>query len=241
MNPLSRFEDYIQRIVEGGFARLFAGRLHPRTVAVALARAMQDAAQQLEDGRQVAPDVYAVRLNTTDHAAVLAVSPHLDMSLSDEIVGMARAAGMTLLVEPYVRLIADENIPPQRLSVNAHHSQQPESGTQSMNVPQPDVELPNAYLVLEGVRHVPIERTLMNIGRHRDNHLIIDDPRVSRHHAQIRHRNGSYILLDVGSSGGTTVNGQRIRDAVLRPGDVISMAGYSMLYIEDRPDEPTNY
>ena len=41
----------------------------------------------------------------------------------------------------------------------------------------------NAYLVLQGTRVIPLNRTLIKIGRQLDNHIILEDPRVSRSHA----------------------------------------------------------
>ena len=73
----------------------------------------------------------------------------------------------------------------------------------------------------------------INLGRRLDNHIIIDDPRVSRNHAQLRLRFGHYVVYNLGSTGGTFVNGQRIEECVLRPGDVISLGGVPIIYGED--------
>jgi pSer/pThr/pTyr-binding forkhead associated (FHA) protein len=74
-----------------------------------------------------------------------------------------------------------------------------------------------------------------------DNHLILDDPRVSRAHAQLRAVQGHYVLFDLNATGGTYVNGQRITQYTLKPGDVISLAGVPIIYGEDNPveDDPT--
>ena len=45
---------------------------------------------------------------------------------------------------------------------------------------------PNAYFAVEGGKTYPLDEAVINIGRMLDNHLVIDDPRVSRHHAQLR-------------------------------------------------------
>jgi pSer/pThr/pTyr-binding forkhead associated (FHA) protein len=66
-----------------------------------------------------------------------------------------------------------------------------------------------------------------------DNQLVIDDPRVSRLHALLRAVHGQHILCDLNSSGGTFINGQRITQQALRPGDVISLAGFTLIYGED--------
>ena len=49
-NGISRLESRVERLVEGTFARLFAGRLHPREVALQLARAMEDNVLPTPDG-----------------------------------------------------------------------------------------------------------------------------------------------------------------------------------------------
>ena len=88
----------------------------------------------------------------------------------------------------------------------------------------------DTFLVLEGIRVVPLLRAIINIGRRLENDLVIDDPRVSRYHAQLRAVDGWYELLDMDSSGGTYINGMRITKSILYPGDEISLSGFSMVY-----------
>jgi hypothetical protein len=59
---------------------------------------------------------------------------------------------------------------------------------------------------------------------------LIDDPRVSRVHAQIRAVRGRYVIFDLDSTGGTYVNGERIRQCPLTPGDVISLSSLPLVY-----------
>ena len=49
----------------------------------------------------------------------------------------------------------------------------------------------------------------------------VDDPNVSRRHAEIRHEDGAYWLVDLGSTNGVTVNGKRVERARLVPEDEI--------------------
>ncbi|MFN3309189.1 MAG: FHA domain-containing protein, partial [Anaerolineales bacterium] len=96
------------------------------------------------------------------------------------------------------------------------------------------VEIPqNAFLIVNGVRIFPLDQAVVNIGRHPDNHLVLDDPRVSRQHAQLRAVRGHYLIFDLGSAGGTLVNNLRVRQATLSSGDVISLAGVPLVYGED--------
>ena len=91
------------------------------------------------------------------------------------------------------------------------------------------------FLVLEGQRHVNLNQPTISIGRALDNDVIIDEPRVSRHHAQLRHRYGHYVLYDLDSSGGTRINDYPVEECVLHSGDVISFAGVEVVYGEDPP------
>ena len=93
----------------------------------------------------------------------------------------------------------------------------------------------NAFLIVEGVKVFPLVLSVINIGRRLDNQLIIDDPRVSRNHAQLRAIKGRFVLFDLNSTGGTFVNGQRTSQTVLYPGDVISLAGVALIFGQDNP------
>ena len=92
-----------------------------------------------------------------------------------------------------------------------------------------------AFLVVDGVKVYPLTETIINIGRRLGNTLVIDDTRVSRLHAQLRAINGRYVLFDLESSGGTFINGRKVTQAVVYPGDVISLAGVDLIYGQKNP------
>jgi hypothetical protein len=229
---LSRLEDRIQWLVEGGFARLFAEHLHPRDVATRLIRAMEDALLHT-DGEQLAPDVYLIRLNPEDQRLILDMNPDLTSTLGADIVQIAKASGYVLARTPQVKIVADHLIVMHQVAVSAVHSDADRETTQSLNQTNAPEEAKfsdaTAFLIM-GDRHIPIDRAVLNLGRHRDNHLIIDDPNVSRHHAQIRLRFERHVIFDLGSSSGTLLNGQRIEESTLKSGDVIGLATTSLIY-----------
>ena len=82
----------------------------------------------------------------------------------------------------------------------------------------------NAYLIVNS-EVFPIRNQLTNMGRKLDNHIVLNDPRVSRNHAQIRVMESQFILLDLNSTGGTMVNGKKVSKSVLYSGDSISLQG----------------
>jgi hypothetical protein len=103
----------------------------------------------------------------------------------------------------------------------------------------------DAYLIVEGQRHVPLLRPVTSLGRHIDNDVVLDAPTVSRKHAQIRWRYGRFILYDVSNRGRTQVNHQPVNEMVLKSGDVISLSDVKLIYGEgetqQRPrSRPTN-
>ena len=93
----------------------------------------------------------------------------------------------------------------------------------------------NAVFLLEGLKSYPLDKAVITIGRMLDNDLVIDDPRVSRHHAQLRAVDGHYVLTDTNSTGGIFVNGRRVTQTILYPNDSISLAGFILIFHQDEP------
>ena len=94
---------------------------------------------------------------------------------------------------------------------------------------------PNAFLAVEGGRIYPLVRTVINIGRSLENHLVIDDLRVSRSHALLHASKGHFVLFDLNSTGGTFVNGQRVNQTILYPDDTISLGGFILTFKQEDP------
>lgn len=80
-----------------------------------------------------------------------------------------------------------------------------------------------------------LDQELINIGRKLDNNIVIQDPRVSRNHAQIRLVKKNYVILDLNSTGGTFVNGKRVTKSMLYSGDTVSFSSVIVQFIQDAP------
>jgi pSer/pThr/pTyr-binding forkhead associated (FHA) protein len=93
----------------------------------------------------------------------------------------------------------------------------------------------NAFLVIKGTKSIPLKKDIIKIGRHHDNTIVIDDPRISRHHVELRAINGHFDIFDLHSTGGTSVNGMRTDQAILYHGDIISLAGVELLFTQSAP------
>ncbi len=119
---LSEVERRIESLVEGSFARLFSGRLHPRDVAVHLARALEDNVDMATDGSRIAPNAFTVRLNPDDLAAISSAQPGLVRVIADTVVGMAADTGLRLDNTPSVKLVAEPSLPHRSISITANFS-----------------------------------------------------------------------------------------------------------------------
>jgi hypothetical protein len=245
LGKLAKFESKAEQWIEGTFGRVFGGQVQPLEVASALARVMEDEQFTADNGECYAPNVYWVYLNPADYEALRETRPNLPADLARSLIDLAARAGLRLTDQPAVEIHADERIPCRQVSVAGQYVAQytaPIGQTAEIDVSQinvlrqaADIALIHSFLILEGRRHVPLVKPAVTLGRALDNDVVLDDPRVSRHHAQLRIRQGRYVLYDTGSSGGTFVNQMPVSEVVLNAGDVISLAGAQIIFGEDTP------
>jgi hypothetical protein len=88
-----------------------------------------------------------------------------------------------------------------------------------------------ALLLIDGKRLV-VGPAGVTLGRSRQCDVVLDDPNVSREHAEIRPRGGSWVLTDLGSTNGSCLNGRRIESPeVIKTGDEIEL-GTSVIRFE---------
>ena len=75
------------------------------------------------------------------------------------------------------------------------------------------------------------------VGRDPGNDIILRDPKVSRHHAEVVFERGFFVLHDLASANGTYVNGKRVRVAPLTHGAKLRMGNSSGRFSEELPTE----
>jgi pSer/pThr/pTyr-binding forkhead associated (FHA) protein len=110
-----------------------------------------------------------------------------------------------------------------------------DTSTENSGSSEAEISIPeNVFLIFQGVKAIPLNKPVVSIGRSHDNTVVIDDPRISRHHVEVRVINDRFVVFDLHSTGGTFVNGQRVNEGLLYPGDLISLAGVNLVFIQDR-------
>jgi len=235
---ITRLEDRLERLIEGGFSRLFRASVHPREIAVQLAHAIEDNLLAGPDARELAPTQYQIRLNPQDHRLLLSEMPDLGEQLAHQVVTCCQEARLNLLSAPEIILVADADVAPQSVQITSRHVSRKHDTTQILEpiqhgLPPAAPPPPGAQLIVDGKRIVALGLEIFNVGRHPENDLVLGDMHVSRYHVQIRLRQGRYVLYDRHSRSGTYVNGQRVGEHILSPGDVIRIGDVSLLYMED--------
>lgn len=205
-----------------------------------LAQEMVRGARSDNHGRTFAPD----QITLTFHPGQIALfASQLPQAQSTLAQGLARAIadhGLELIHAPHVTLASDPTLTSREIRAISWHSRDPLTFSALIDTPAEatDAPPPGAFLVVGGKRHFPLTQALVNIGRRLDNHLVLDDPHVSRQHAQLRSQRGKFILVDLNSTGGTRVNGHVVRQHTLQPGDVITIAGIELIYGRDLSGPP---
>ena len=85
----------------------------------------------------------------------------------------------------------------------------------------------------------PRSATTVRIGRAPENDIVISDPTASRQHAELRNVAGECRIVDLDSSHGTFVNGQRVTDAALSEGDTVQVGSATFRLIGQELQEVT--
>jgi hypothetical protein len=242
MVALDELESRLQSLLEVHLLKHLPGHKAEDGIVQQLAAAMHGHLKD-ESGISQAPNLYVIIAHPSTLSRLNA-KPRFLQELANALQVAGEEAGFRFPLKPTVTTTADTSMSPETLSVFASFSNESVAETQGLSPDEPPEAPPdsakqtvpsNAFLIVGGTQVVPLNRSVINIGRRLDNHIVIDDPRVSRVHVQLRIIKDRFVLFDLNSSGGTFVNGQRADQSVLYPGDVISLAGVSIIFGQDLP------
>lgn len=233
MGILQRFENRLEQMVSGAFAKAFRSAVQPVEVAAALQREVDNSAQILSRNRRLVPNQFHVELSPQDYARLAPYSS----TLSDELVEMLRdhAHEQSYVFTGPVSIAFDEK---DDLSTGRFHvrSSALASVTPSSESAVTDTAVRRANVILEvnGMKH-PLDPPGIVIGRGTDADLRINDPGVSRRHAEIRifasdpaSGRPQVSVHDLGSTNGMLVNGHKVAQASLDDGGTVKIGNTTM-------------
>lgn len=213
---LQQFEQRLERLVEGAFAKAFRGELQPIELGRRLTREM-DLRRAVSVRGLIAPNAFEVDLSADDYDRFGGFVDVLAQELVEAAREHARAEGYVFIGPVEVRVQASDDLARSTFTIDGE-------------VREGD-ETPAAFLVLPDGRRLGLLDEAVTIGRLPDCTVQLNDPNASRRHAQVRRQGEAFVVVDLGSTNGTKVNGLAVRQHRLAPGDAITI-GMSTLRFE---------
>ena len=225
MGVLDRFERGVENAVNAAFSRTSRSGVKPIELAAALRKEADAKAAAVDRTRTVAPNEYDIFLSAADYEAVLAWGDDaLAREFEDALHEHAEYQRYTFVGSVTVRFLLDENLATGRFAISSRSSRSPatEATGASSNTRRPLIDVDGRRFHLTG------EST--TIGRGTEADIVIEDTGVSRVHARFDVTEFGTILTDLGSTNGTFVEDQRIKEATLLDGNAVTIGRTTIMY-----------
>jgi hypothetical protein len=208
--------------------------------------------------RVYVPNEYTVFLSTADRAQFEGYEESLLAELEEYVGEHAKRESYALLTPPKVLLETDDDLALGEFGIATRMVQpgrgkpsggepagQIESGatmiykpkvsqpTEAVSADELGVEREVAVLTWDGqTKRVDKRRILL--GRSRECDIQVEDPNVSRRHAELRQEGASYWIVDLESTNGIEVNGQRVQRGKLDSGDTFTVGSTEITFTAER-------
>ncbi len=230
MGLLERFEDSLDRLVNGAFARAFKAEVQPVEIASALQREVSDRAAVIDRDRTVIPNVFHVELSEHDYKRLAVFKDALETELAVLVRDYGAEQRYTLLGPVVVTIAQDDELDTGifrvRSEARAEVSSQPhgrpgDAASAPVDARQPRLEV--------GGTAYPLVRAITKLGRGSDTDIRIEDPGASRNHCEVVL--GQPVLVrDLGSTNGTYVNGERVSEVEISDGTAIMIGSTQLVF-----------
>jgi hypothetical protein len=233
---LQRFEQRLEQLISGVFARTFRSAVQPVEISAALAREVDNSAQILSRDRRIVPNDFHVELSPADLERLAGLGPTLDDELVAALKEHAAHQSYVFTGPVTISLESADDLTTGRFRVRskavARVSQAGPDPTETQ------VRRATAVLDINGER-LPLMPPGIVVGRGNDADLRVNDPGVSRRHVEFRvtdDAGGPRVSVhDLGSTNGVLVNGKRVDDATLADGAEVRI-GNTTLTLHQRTD-----
>jgi Protein of unknown function (DUF3662)/FHA domain len=207
---LQSFERGLERMVEGVFSRGSNSSIRPVELGRRLLREIDDHRSVDVKGRRIVPNQFVIQLSPRDHAAFADIEQPLKIELSETAREYARSEGFHFMGPVVVDLTVDNELRPGRFTISSRLAAATAAGGGS--------------LVLPSGERITIGEAPVVIGRLPDCTISLSDANVSRRHSEVRSTGNGFVVVDLGSTNGTKVNGSRIDgERMLNDSDIVSV------------------
>jgi hypothetical protein len=245
LSVLRTIEHKIESLFEGVFGRAFRTHVQPVELARKLIKEMDDH-KSVSVSKIYVPNEYEVYLSEADREQFAEYEDSLVDELRDYLVEHARREGYVLLSQPRVTFETDSDLALGEFGIATRMAQKPnaeepaEAGATMIYKPrQQPTEAASAEelgvgrevveLELEGNR-IPIDKRRVVLGRSRECDIQVNDPNVSRRHAEIRQEGATYWMVDLDSTNGIELNGRRQRRVKLENGTKVTLGSTDLVF-----------
>ncbi|KAA1380383.1 FhaA domain-containing protein [Aeromicrobium fastidiosum] len=222
---LQRFEQRLEGAVTGAFARAFRSAVQPVEIAAALQREVDNSAHILSRERMLVPNDFTVELSPPDFDRLNPFSTTLADELETLVKEHVTEQRYTMAgqFEIAFKQVNDLSTGRFRVRSKTTASVTPVAG---QRMTETAVRSSNVVIEVNGMKH-PLSPPGVVIGRGNEADLKIDDPGISRRHAQIKiHQSGAettVTIVDLESTNGVVLNGHRVSTAVVADGSEIRL------------------
>ena len=229
MSGLQRFEQRLEQAISGVFARTFRSAVQPVEIAAALQRELDNKAQVISRERRLVPNSFHVELSEGDLGRMAPYSGTLADELTNQLQEHADQQGYVFPGPIKIDFEDAADLGTGRFRVLS----KAEAAVSSGSGPRTQGRPVRAELEVNGTRH-PLDPPSLIVGRGSEAGLRINDPGVSRQHAQFlvtAPTNGDTVQIevhDMGSTNGIRVDGQKVARAVLRNGSRVQIGHTSL-------------
>jgi hypothetical protein len=250
VSVLQRFEKRLEGLVEGAFAKVFKGVVHPVEILNAMQREAEAHKAILAGGRTLVPNRYVIDLSPYDHSRLAPYAAALAQELAQSQAEFIGEQGWTVYGDVIVEIERGEGLDTGMFRVTAEvytggdvapqqsYEAPPSYGPQydqgyGPGAPMPGGPARNVRLVSGDGRSYPLSIGSTVIGRGDQANLRLPDVGISRRHARLDFDGAQVVLTDLGSTNGTMVNGQRVSAVALNPGDMIQLGTTTLTFRVD--------
>ncbi|WP_446220863.1 FhaA domain-containing protein [Micromonospora sp. IBHARD004] len=253
VSVLQRFEKRLEGLVEGAFAKVFKGVVHPVEILNAMQREAEAHKAILAGGRTLVPNRYVIDLSPYDHSRLAPYAAALAQELAQSQAEFIGEQAWTVYGDVIVEIERGEGLDTGMFRVTAEvytgGDVAPVSAPGGYDAGPPAYPAydqgggygpppghgggRNVRLVSGDGRTYPLQMGSTVIGRGDQANLRLPDVGISRRHARLDFDGGQVVLTDLGSTNGTMVNGQRVSAVALNPGDMIQLGTTTLTFRVD--------
>ena len=210
MGILDRFEDRINRVVNGAFAKAFESEVQPVEIAAALQSEVDEKAVIVGAGRTVVPNKFKVELSSEDFNRLVTYENPLKAEIAAVIREHIVTQRYTTLGQIGIDFATDKDLSTGVFRVT---SSAVDDGGSPISTSEQLASRKGPTVVIDGFVH-PLTRTKTILGRSEAADIQIEDVGVSRKHCEIDLLS-TPTIRDLGSTNGTWIHGNRITEQKL--------------------------